>query len=228
MTGARVLVVDDEPQILRALQLKLRCAATRSRRPPRRRGADEGGDAAARGDHPRPLAPGRSGTEVCRELRSGARADRRLSAVGEEREKIAALDAGADDYVTKPFSGDELLARVRAAAPRGAGRRPVVEVGELRIDLEKRLVTMAGERGLADADRVRPAAALRRERGQAAHPPRDPPGDLGTGIRRGVQLPARLRLASPPQDRAGSCQASLPAHAGGCRLPAGRARFRRR
>src|SRR4029079_10854249 len=69
-----------------------------------------------------------------------------LSAVGEEAEKIAALDAGADDYVTKPFSGDELLARGRAQLRRTAPRgRRVLEIGELRVDLEKRLVTMAAE-----------------------------------------------------------------------------------
>jgi two-component system, OmpR family, KDP operon response regulator KdpE len=68
-----------------------------------------------------------------------------LSAVGEEAEKVAALDAGADDYVTKPFGGDELLARLRAALRRsGASTLPVVEVGELRLDLEKRLVRVGG------------------------------------------------------------------------------------
>jgi two-component system KDP operon response regulator KdpE len=69
-----------------------------------------------------------------------------LSAVGEEKEKIAALDAGADDYVTKPFSGDELLARLRAALRRtGSSSEPVLEVGDLRIDRDKRSVTVAGE-----------------------------------------------------------------------------------
>ena len=148
MTGARVLVVDDEPQILRALQLKLRTAgyavetaATAAEalmkaavRPPEAIILDL-------------LLPDRNGSDVCRELRTWSSVPIVvLSAVGEEAEKIAALDAGADDYVTKPFSGDELLARVRAQLRRAApASRPVLEVGELRIDLEKRLVTMAGE-----------------------------------------------------------------------------------
>jgi two-component system KDP operon response regulator KdpE len=69
-----------------------------------------------------------------------------LSAVGDEQEKVAALDAGADDYVTKPFGMEELLARLRAALRRaGPSGEPVVRVGELVVDLEKRAVTMAGE-----------------------------------------------------------------------------------
>jgi len=68
-----------------------------------------------------------------------------LSAVGEEREKIEALDAGADDYVTKPFSGDELLARLRASLRRAAPSiEPVLEFAGLRIDLEKRTVSIDG------------------------------------------------------------------------------------
>jgi two-component system, OmpR family, KDP operon response regulator KdpE len=149
MSGARVLVVDDEPQILRALQLKLRAAgyavdtaATASEarikaslRPPDAIILDV-------------LLPDGRGTDVCQELRSWSEVPILvLSAVGEEQEKIAALDAGADDYVTKPFSGDELLARLRAALRRTqtSTRQPVVDVGELRIDLERRHVTMGGE-----------------------------------------------------------------------------------
>jgi len=148
VSGARILVVDDEPQILRALQMKLRAAgyavdtATTAQealmkagmRPPEAVVLDL-------------LLPDGSGTDVCRELRSWSTAPILvLSAVGEEKEKIEALDAGADDYVTKPFSGDELLARLRAALRRAApSPDPVVEVGGLRIDLEKRTVTMAGE-----------------------------------------------------------------------------------
>ena len=147
MSGARILIVDDEPQILRALQLKLHgagyaveTAATASEavmkaslRPPDAIILDV-------------LLPDGRGTDVCRELRGWSTLPILvLSAVGEEAEKIAALDAGADDYVTKPFSGDELLARLRAALRRNrVASGPVVEVSELSIDLEKRRVTMAG------------------------------------------------------------------------------------
>jgi two-component system KDP operon response regulator KdpE len=148
MSGTRVLVVDDEPQILRALQLKLRSAGYTVET------AATAGEALMKAAMRPPeaiildlLLPDGNGTEVCRELRTWSTVPIVvLSAVGEEREKIAALDAGADDYVTKPFSGDELLARVRAQLRRSAPPgRPVLEVGELRLDLEKRLVTMAGE-----------------------------------------------------------------------------------
>jgi two-component system, OmpR family, KDP operon response regulator KdpE len=148
VSGARILVVDDEPQILRALQLKLDragytvdTAATASEarikasmRPPEAIILDV-------------LLPDGRGTDVCRELRSWSEVPILvLSAVGEEREKIAALDAGADDYVTKPFSGDELLARLRAALRRTRpSTEPVIEVGDLRIDLERRQVAMGGE-----------------------------------------------------------------------------------
>ena len=80
-----------------------------------------------------------SGVEVCRELRGWSDAAVLvLSVVGEEAEKVAALDAGADDYVTKPFGMDELLARLRAALRRAQPEtQPVLQVGGLEIDLEK-------------------------------------------------------------------------------------------
>jgi two-component system KDP operon response regulator KdpE len=147
--GERVLVVDDEPQILRALGTTLRAAGY---------AVDTAATAeaalAAAAAHP-PAAlildlvlPDGSGTDVCRELRTWTDAPVIvLSAVGEEREKIAALDAGADDYVTKPFGVDELLARLRAVLRRRAPEAgPVIELGDLRIDVPQRLVTRAGER----------------------------------------------------------------------------------
>jgi two-component system KDP operon response regulator KdpE len=150
MNGQRVLVVDDEPQILRALRATLRgagytvdAAAT----------AEEALTAAAA--HPPEavildlVLPDGNGTDVCRELRSWSTAPVIvLSAVGEERQKIAALDAGADDYVTKPFSVDELLARLRAVLRRRPPEqvKPVIEIGDLRIDVPERVVTIRGER----------------------------------------------------------------------------------
>src|SRR4029077_1949870 len=90
--------------------------------------------------------PDGSGTDVCRELRTWSEAPVIiLSAVGEEQEKVAALDAGADDYVTKPFGVDELLARLRAVLRRAAPAEPLLKVGELEIDLEKSAVHRNGE-----------------------------------------------------------------------------------
>src|SRR5260221_9002666 len=94
------------------------------------------------------VLPDGSGIDVCRELRKWTSVPVIvLSAVGEEAEKVAALDAGADDYVTKPFGINELLARLRAAMRRaGPSSEPVIRVGALRVDLEKRAVTMDGRR----------------------------------------------------------------------------------
>jgi two-component system, OmpR family, KDP operon response regulator KdpE len=147
MTG-RVLVVDDEPQILRALAASLRGAGYEV----------ETADTAAGALTAAALAPpdavildlvlpdGR-GTDVARELRTWSSVPViLLSVVGEESEKVAALDAGADDYVTKPFGIDELLARLRAAMRRvEPSSEPVIEIGELRVDLEKRAVSVDGK-----------------------------------------------------------------------------------
>jgi two-component system, OmpR family, KDP operon response regulator KdpE len=148
VTGPRVLVVDDEPQILRALETTLR-------------GAGYEVETASTGElaltqaavHPPDavildlVLPGKSGAEVCRELREWTQAPVLiLSAVGEEREKVAALDAGADDYVTKPFRIDELLARLRATLRRATtADEPVIEIGGLRIELGKRAVYRNGD-----------------------------------------------------------------------------------
>jgi len=146
--SVRILVVDDEPQILRALRTSLQgagyevgVAAT---------AAEALADAAMRPPGAVILdlvLPDRSGTEVCRELRTWTDVPIVvLSAVGDEQAKVAALDSGADDYVTKPFGIDELLARLRAALRRVDGvAEPVVQLGDLVVDLERRLVTLEGK-----------------------------------------------------------------------------------
>jgi two-component system KDP operon response regulator KdpE len=144
----RVLVCDDEPQILRALRVVLReagfeaiTAAT----------AEEALDRAAI----RPpdaaiidlVLPDGDGVEVCRSLREWSQMPIIvLSAVGDEAEKVRALEAGADDYVTKPFGPRELVARLQAALRRaGAGRdEPAIRTGGLEVDLAARIVRVDG------------------------------------------------------------------------------------
>jgi two-component system, OmpR family, KDP operon response regulator KdpE len=146
--SARILVVDDEPQFLRALVTNLRGAGYEVET-----AATAAEALAAAGLRPPDaiildlLLPDGSGIEVCRELRTWSDAPIVLiSAVGEEEEKIAALDAGADDYVTKPFAIGELLARLRAALRRAGGASdPVVTVGPITVDLEKHRVSVDGK-----------------------------------------------------------------------------------
>jgi two-component system KDP operon response regulator KdpE len=147
--GAHVLVVDDEPQILRGLKVILRSAGFQVAQAATKR---EALDAVA----VRPpdvmildlVLPDGSGVEVCEEVRRWSTLPIIvLSAVGDEREKVRALDAGADDYVTKPFGTDELTARIRAVLRRrdaGDGGEPVVRVGDVAIDLAARRVTRDG------------------------------------------------------------------------------------
>ncbi len=147
MSKGRVLVVDDEPQILRALKTNLRGAGYEVETA----ATAESALAAAAMRPPDAVIldlvlPDGRGTDVCRELRGWYRGPvLLLSVVGEEREKVAALDAGADDYVEKPFGIDELLARLRAALRRAEPPGgPVLEIGGLVVDLEKRLVAVGG------------------------------------------------------------------------------------
>jgi len=134
----RILVVDDEPQILRALRTSLRGAGYEVDT------AETAEQALTQLAVSPPDAvildlvlPDGRGTDIARELRTWSNVPVIvLSVVGDESEKVAALDAGADDYVTKPFGIDELLARLRAALRRGEpSGEAVVEIGTLSIDL---------------------------------------------------------------------------------------------
>ena len=147
-TDSRILVVDDEPQIRRALVINLRA-----------RGyevdvADSGERAlelAAR-NHPDAVVldlglPGIDGVDVIRGLRGWSQVPIVvLSVRDQESDKVAALDAGADDYVAKPFGMDELLARLRAALRRGAPAEEaaVITTPDFTIDLAAKRVTRDG------------------------------------------------------------------------------------
>jgi two-component system, OmpR family, KDP operon response regulator KdpE len=148
VSGARVLVVDDEQQILRALQTSLRGAGFEVET------ADTAERALAAAAMRPPEAvildlvlPDGTGTEVVRQLRTWTSAPVIvLSAVGDEREKVAALDAGADDYVTKPVGIDELVARLRAVLRRAVpSAEPVLVIGGLEVALKKRELRIDGK-----------------------------------------------------------------------------------
>jgi two-component system KDP operon response regulator KdpE len=148
MTGHRILVADDEPQIRRALVTALRGHGYTVE------AAEDGEDALARIAAWEPDAvvldlvmPKRDGFDVLRDLRTWTTLPVIvLSARGQEADKITALDLGADDYLTKPFGIDELLARLRAVLRRAAPtRETVVTAQHVTIDLARHVVT-AGNR----------------------------------------------------------------------------------
>lgn len=147
--GSRVLVVDDEPQITRVLRTVLVSQGYQVRT------AAEGEGALASFQEWNPelvitdlYMPHMDGIELCRRIRALSTVPIIvLSVKGEERSKVEALDSGADDYVTKPFGIDELLARVRAALRRGAAggtEASSFELGDFRIDFDARRVHAHG------------------------------------------------------------------------------------
>jgi len=145
----RILVVDDEPQILRALRVVLRDAGFEV--VPTETAAEALDRAAVRPPHAAIvdlMLPDMDGVELTRLLREWSEMPILvLSAVGEEEQKVRALQAGADDYITKPFGSRELVARLQAALRRGGrseAEEPRIAVGDLEIDLAARAVRRGG------------------------------------------------------------------------------------
>lgn len=152
MKQATILVVDDEPRYIRLLRYNLESvgyrvlvAAT----------GEEALEVAAGEHHDLVILdirlPGIDGYEVCRRLREFSTVPIiMLTAKGEERDKVQGLRLGADDYVTKPFAAQELLARVEAVLRRSqfaesAGSQPVFSCGGLTIDFAQRRVILRGQ-----------------------------------------------------------------------------------
>ncbi len=143
-----VLVIDDEPQIRRLLRVTLEAGGYRVAE------AATGEDGIVQTAQRRPDVvildlglPDLSGVEVLQRLREWSRVPVViLSVLDREEEKVAALDAGADDYVTKPFGTAELLARLRAAMRHGqpVGAEAVFRAGDLEVDLAARTVKRSG------------------------------------------------------------------------------------
>ena len=147
--GPPVLVVDDELSIRRFLRISLETNHYRVFE------AASGGEALAKAAQVRPEViildmnlPDMEGVQVLRRLREWTSAPVIILSVRDaDRDKVAALDAGADDYLTKPFSTDELLARLRVARRHAqpASAEPVLTFGDVQIDLARRAVTRGGE-----------------------------------------------------------------------------------
>ena len=145
----RILVVDDEEQIRRALKSIL---SSRKYDVELAVNGEQAIDLAI--DNPPDLVildmsmPGMDGAEVCEELRSWYTGPILvLSVIANDTYKIAALDTGADDYLTKPFSAGELLARIRALLRRASAQTtpiPVISAGDLEIDIARRIVKRLG------------------------------------------------------------------------------------
>jgi two-component system, OmpR family, KDP operon response regulator KdpE len=143
---ANILVVDDEPQITRVLKTSLSSQGYGIRT------ASDGEEALQMLKDWSPdlivtdlRMPNMDGLELCRRIRTESRIPIIvLSVKGEEMIKVEALDAGADDYVTKPFSMNELVARLRAALRRASipeqPQNPLIEMGDFRIDIPARTV----------------------------------------------------------------------------------------
>jgi two-component system KDP operon response regulator KdpE len=150
MTGARILVVDDEPQIRRVLKSALSVHGYEVH-------DARTGEEALESFRARRFdlvlldvnMPGIGGLETCRQLRQGSDAAIIMLTVRDaEADKVAALDAGADDYVTKPFGAPELMARIRAALrrlPIAAGTGALLDLGDLQIHPADRRVIVRGQ-----------------------------------------------------------------------------------
>ena len=177
--ATKVLVVDDDPAILRALSITLKA------RDYQVFAAPDGAAGLAMAARERPDAivldlglPDMDGTDVIRGLRGWTSTPIIvLSAREQEPDKVAALDCGADDYVTKPFGMDELLARLRAAVRRAAPAtgEPVVVTADFTVDLATKQVTRPSGGGAAHPDRVASAGA--------AGPPQRAPGHRAPAAR---------------------------------------------
>ncbi|HKN78330.1 MAG TPA: response regulator [Lysobacter sp.] len=173
---AHVLIIDDEPQIRRFLEIALRAqghvvAVAETAKAGLEALALQGADVVILDLG----LPDRDGLDALRDLREWSRVPVLVLTVrADEAEKVAALDAGADDYVTKPFGVQELLARLRVLlrARNAAGDAPAIfDDGRLRIDIARRVVTLDGEALVLSRKEFALLALLVRHAGQVVTQP---------------------------------------------------------
>ena len=223
--GVLVLLVEDEPQMRRVLRVALTSHGYRLLE------ADSGAAGLAAASRARPDVilldlglPDMDGVEVMRRLREWTRTPVIvISARGQERDKVAALDAGADDYLTKPFGVPELLARMRVAqrhreAAAGTPEESTFTAGDLRVDIGSRQVFSGGEEKRLTPTEYRLLLDPRAPRRAGGDAPPAARGGLGRGVRRADPVPPRVHGPAPPQARAGPRAAALPRHRAGRRV----------
>ncbi len=215
-TPPRVLIVDDEPPIRRFLRTGLTAQGLSNHR---------GGKRKLMRWHSFAIAstlvvldlglPDIDGLEVLRKIRASgvSVAVIILSSRSDETGKVTALDLGADDYVTKPFGMDELLARVRAALRhrlQQQGERPVFRSGDLTVDLVRRVVTVRGEEVKLTPREYDLFRLLVCACGQGADPQAHPARDLGFRGRRPISSHLHQDIAS--EDRGSTRAATTYPH----------------
>ena len=228
-----VLVVDDEPHLVRTLAINLRARDYEVE-------TAQDGRSALQAFHEREPdlivldlgLPDLDGVEVLRRVREVSEVPVIvLSARSESVDKVEALDVGADDYVTKPFGMEELLARVRVAlrrnresdSPRSRRSRPTASGSTSPSARGHRR-----RRDAADADGVAAAVGSRPASRTPGLPARPAARGVGSRVRPRVELPACLREPAATQARAGSHPAALPPHRARPGLPAGAQRLTHR
>ena len=220
--GRRVLVCDDELQIIRALKVILRDSgfevlATATAKEALDTAAVESPDAAIIDL----LLPDGDGVEVCAQLRSWSEMPILvLSAVGEEADKVRALDAGADDYVTKPFGPRELVARLEAALRRAGAEadQPVLRADGLELDIASHTVRRDGGEVHLTPTEFDLLKALMSNRGRLMTHARPPHPGVGPGLRRRRGDASHPHRQPAAQGRARGRRPAHP-HRGRDRLP---------
>ena len=207
MSAGRILVVDDDPQIRRVMRVTLTGQGYE---------VDDAKNGEAALEKLRDSRfdlvlldmnmPGIGGLETCRAIRGQSDIGIIMLTVRDsEPDKVEALDAGADDYITKPFNAPELLARIRAALRRTPSmQEPTgrMMLGSVEIDFDARQVRREREDHAAHAEGVRAAPLSGRTREQDGVAPRAAAGGLGSGLRRPGGLPPRVHQPAPEEDRA--------------------------
>ena len=211
-----ILLIEDEPQMRRFLRAAL--GALDYRLVEAETAKDGLAQAAARNPDVILLdlgLPDRDGLEVTRDLRGWTSTPIIvLSARGREQDKVAALDLGADDYLTKPFGVEELLARIRvalrhAALPAGAAPEPLFTAGELQVDLVRRVVKRNGTEVHLTPTEYKLLTLLIRHAGKVMTHRQLLEGSVGDQLRRAVALRAGVYGPAPAEAGAGSGQAEI-------------------